>query len=116
VRASGWTKKQLTKEQARLKNHAYPWIGRLPIANIGVVEIRPLLVRLVKRGCIEQAYRLREQLSRIFRFAVATERAERDPEADLRDTLPARPSQNFRSRYTGWGRTSPLGVWKTYVS
>src|SRR3546814_13404860 len=29
VRASGWTKKQLDKERARLKNHAYPWIGRL---------------------------------------------------------------------------------------
>ena len=95
VRASGWTKKQLIKEQARLKNHAYPWIGRLPIANIGVVEIRPLLTRLVKRDHIEQAYRLREELSRIFRFAVATERSERDPAADLRDTLPARPSQNY---------------------
>ncbi|MDG6347614.1 hypothetical protein QAA18_02475 [Luteimonas sp. 8-5] len=74
VRAKGWTKKQLDKERARLKNHAYPWIGRLPIADIGVIEIRPLLLRLVKRDCIEQAYRLREQLSRIFRFAVATER------------------------------------------
>lgn len=95
VRASGWTTRQLVKERARLKNHAYPWIGKLPIADIGVVEIRPLLLRLVKRGCIEQAYRLREQLSRIFRFAVATERAERDPAADLRDTLPNRPSLNY---------------------
>src|SRR3546814_14938094 len=59
------------------------------------MEIRPLLLRLVKRDCIEQAYRLREQLSRIFRFAVATERAERDPAHDLRDTLPARPSLNY---------------------
>src|SRR3546814_16829949 len=40
VRASGWTKKQLDKERARLKTHAYPWIGRLPIADIGVIEIR----------------------------------------------------------------------------
>lgn len=95
VRASGWTKKQLDKERARLKNHAYPWIGRLPIADVGVIEIRPLLLRLVKRDCIEQAYRLREQLSRIFRFAVATERAERDPAHDLRDTLPARPILNY---------------------
>jgi integrase len=95
VRAKGWTKKQLDKERARLKNHAYPWIGRLPIADIGVIEIRPLLLRLVKRDCIEQAYRLREQLSRIFRFAVATERAERDPAHDLRDTLPARPCLNY---------------------
>lgn len=95
VKASSWTEKQLVKEQARLKNHAYPWIGRLPVADIGVVEIRPLLTRLVKRGYVEQAYRLREELSRIFRYAVATERAERDPAADLRDTLPARPMKNY---------------------
>lgn len=92
MRASGWTKRQLDKERARLKNHAYPWIGKLPTADIGVIEIRPLLLRLVKRDRIEQAYRLREQLSRIFRFAVATER---DPAADLRDTLPDRPSLNY---------------------
>lgn len=95
VKASGWTPKQLDKEQARLKNHAYPWVGRLPISDIGVVQIRPLLMRLVKRGYVEQAYRLREQLSRIFRFAVACGSAERDPAHDLRDTLPARPIRNY---------------------
>src|SRR3546814_19166315 len=83
-----------------------PWIGRLPIADIGVIEIRPLLLRLVKRDCIEQAYRLREQLSRIFRFAVATERAERDPAHDLRDTLPARPSLNYAHIIVQIGRAS----------
>lgn len=95
VRASGWTKKQLDKECARLKNHAYPWIGHMSVVDIGVVEIRPLLLRLVKRGCVEQAYRLREQLSRIFRFAAATGRAKSDPAAILRDTLPDRPNQNY---------------------
>lgn len=84
VRTSGWTTWQLDNERTRLKNHAYPWIGKLPITDNGVVEIRPLLLRSVKRGCIEQAYRLREQSSRIFRFSVARERAERDPPADLR--------------------------------
>ncbi|HUX24820.1 MAG TPA: hypothetical protein VMV87_09415 [Burkholderiales bacterium] len=51
-------------------------------------------VKLVKQGHIEQAHRLRHQLSRVFRFAVATERASRDPAADLRDTLPSRNPQN----------------------
>lgn len=38
---------------------------------------------------------MRHQLSRIFRYAVATERAARDPAADLRDTLPTRPKKNY---------------------
>jgi integrase len=95
MKAHQWTTLQLEKEQGRLQNHAFPWLGRLPIADLGVPEIRPLLSRIVKRSHLEQAHRPRHQLSRIFRYAVATERAARDPAADLRDTLPTRPKKNY---------------------
>lgn len=95
VKAHEWTKLQHDKELARLENHAFPWIGRMPIAEVGVAEVRPLLSRLAKRGALDQAHRLRQQLSRVFRFAVATERASRDPAHDLRDVLPARRQKNF---------------------
>jgi integrase len=94
VKQPEWTRGQYGKERDRLENHAFPRIGAVPIANIGVAEIRPLLAHVVKQGHIEQAHRLRHQLSRVFRFAVATERASRDPAADLRDTLPARQPKN----------------------
>jgi integrase len=94
VKQPEWTSKQFDKERDRLENHAFPRIGALPIAGIGVSEIRPLLAHQVKQGHIEQAHRLRHQLSRVFRFAVATERASRDPAGDLRDTLPARNPKN----------------------
>lgn len=94
VKQPEWTPGQFEKERDRLQNHAFPRIGGKPIAQIGVADVRPLLVHLVKEGHIEQAHRLRHQLSRVFRFAVATERAERDPAADLRDTLPARNPKN----------------------
>ncbi|MGN2243413.1 tyrosine-type recombinase/integrase [Frateuria sp. GZRR33] len=95
LRQREWTTTQYEKERGRLENHAFPWIGALPVASVGVTEIRPLLARLIKRNHVEQAHRLRHQLSRIFRYAVATERAVRDPAADLRDTLPARQPQNY---------------------
>lgn len=94
IKKPEWTSGQYDKECGRLENHAFPRIGALPIANIGVAEVRPLFTHLVKQGHIEQAHRLRHQLSRVFRFAVATERASRDPAADLRDTLPARNPKN----------------------
>jgi integrase len=90
-----WTPGQYAKEHDRLENHAFPWIGHQPVADLGVAEIRPLLAHIVKRGHIEQAHRLRHQLSRVFRYAVATERASHDPAADLRDTLPARQPKNY---------------------
>src|SRR5690606_15395204 len=97
VRRPNWTAGQFLKEEARLENHAFPWVGSMPIADVGVVEVKPLLARLVKASKIEQAHRLRQELSRVFRFAIATERAERDPAGDLRDTLPAHQKQNFAS-------------------
>jgi integrase len=95
VRKHGWTPLQHVKEKGRLENHAYPWIGALPVAELGVLEVRPLLDRLVKAGHIEQAHRLREQLSRVFRHAVANEQASRDPAHDLRDSLPARVYRRY---------------------
>ena len=90
VRKPGWTDKNFDKEQCRLKNHAFPYIGGRPIASLGVSDIRPLIERLSKARHLEQAHRLRFQLSRVFKYAVATGRAERDPAADLSEALPSR--------------------------
>jgi integrase len=95
VRKPDWTQKQHDKEQRRLEIHAFPWIGKLPITDIGVAEIRPLLQRVAKRGHLEQAHRLRFQLSRVFKYAIAAEYATRDPATDLSATLPSRRTQHF---------------------
>lgn len=95
TKAKEWTPRQHAKERDRLENHAFPWIGSLPIAGIGVADIRPLLSRVMDRGHDEQARRLRHQLSRVFRFAVATERAQVNPADALRDTMPARQAKNY---------------------
>ncbi len=93
VKKHEWTEKQFLKEQARLEKHAFPYIGGRPLAALSVTEIRPLIDRLVRAKHLEQAHRLRFQLSRVFKFAIATERAERDPAADLSAVLPSRRKQ-----------------------
>ena len=95
VKAHDWTLSQQDKEMARLEKHAFPWIGGKPVSELGVAEIRPLIERVAKAGYLEQARRIRFQLSRVFQFAVATERAERDPAADLKAILPNPRKQNF---------------------
>lgn len=90
VRKPGWTDGNLAKEEARLENHAFPYIGGKPVGSLGVADIRPLIERLYKAGHLEQAHRLRFQLSRVFKYAVATARADRDPAADLSEALPSR--------------------------
>ncbi|HMB57815.1 MAG TPA: integrase arm-type DNA-binding domain-containing protein [Arenimonas sp.] len=95
VCAPKWTPLQLKKETRRLENHAYPWIGDLPITEIGVAEIRPLLDRLVKAGHLEQAHRVREQLSRVFLHAAANEKGSRDPAKALEKYLPPRVYKRY---------------------
>lgn len=95
VKGHDWTPRQLEKETKRLEKHAFPWVGGKPIADLGVPEIRPLIDRVAKAGHLEQAHRLRFQLSRVFQYAVATQRVPRDPAADLKAVLPSRRKQRF---------------------
>lgn len=90
-----WTAKNATKERGRLVNHVFPWIGKLPIAEIRTVEVRSILDRIVKHRNVDTAHRVRMTMSCVFRFAIAHERAERDPAHALADFLPAHRKKHF---------------------
>ncbi|MBN8888511.1 MAG: integrase arm-type DNA-binding domain-containing protein [Rudaea sp.] len=90
-----WTEKNEIKERGRLVNHCFPWIGKLPITEVGTVEIRGILDRIVKHRNLDTAHRVRQTMSCVFRYAVAHERAERDPAHALADFLPAHRKKHF---------------------
>jgi integrase len=71
----------------RLEVHAFPLLGRRPIAEIAASELLTALRRVEQTGHIETAHRVRSLCGQVFRYAVATGRAERDIAADLRDAL-----------------------------
>ncbi len=71
----------------RLEMDIFPQIGKLPIAAIRPVKVLETLRQIERRGAIEMAKRAKQYCSQIFRYAVITERAERDPTADLKDAL-----------------------------
>jgi integrase len=62
-------------------------LGKRPIAELKAPEILDALRKIEKRGKHETATRLRGTVGAVFRFAVATGRAERDPTGDLRGAL-----------------------------
>jgi integrase len=71
----------------RLERDIFPWIGSRPIAEIKAPELLEVLRRIEGRGAIETAHRAQQNCGQIFRFAIATGRAERDISADLRGAL-----------------------------
>jgi integrase len=73
----------------RLEADVFPAIGRRPIAELEPPELLDMLRKVEKRGVHETARRLKQLIGQIFRFAIVTGRAKRDPSADLKDALRA---------------------------
>ncbi|HEY8127475.1 MAG TPA: integrase arm-type DNA-binding domain-containing protein, partial [Hyphomicrobium sp.] len=66
---------------------ARPGIGSRPIAEISATEILAVLRPIEARGRQETAKKLRGAIGQVFRFAIATARAECDPTGALRGAL-----------------------------
>jgi integrase len=62
-------------------------LGSRPIAKITAPEFLAMLKAVEARGNNETAHRLRSESGQVFRYAIATGRAERDITADLRGAL-----------------------------
>lgn len=54
-----------------------------------------MLRKVEERGALDTAHRILQDTSRIFRYAIATARAERDPAADLKGALPVPRKGHF---------------------
>jgi integrase len=83
-----WSAVHANTIKDRLEKEVFPCIGSRPIAEIKAPELLAVLRRMESRGALDTAHRLRNHCSNIFRYAIATGRAERDPAADLRGALP----------------------------
>ena len=70
-----------------LLDKAYPRIGNYAVSKITAQEVLLVLRSVEATGRYESARRMRSVLSRVFRYAIATARAERDPAGDLRGAL-----------------------------
>jgi integrase len=74
-----------------LLDFAFPAFGDRPVAEITARELLALLREIEGRGLYETARRLRSTCGMVFRYAIATGRAERDPSMDLRGALTTAP-------------------------
>jgi len=72
---------------SRLERDVFPWLGSTPIADIEAPALLGLLRRIENRGAVETAHRIKSICGQVFRFAIATGRAQRDPVPDLKGAL-----------------------------
>jgi integrase len=99
-----WVKGHADKIIRRLELNMFPWLGSRPIKAITAPELLAVLRRVESRGANETAHRALQVCGRVFRYAIATGRAERDPSRDLSGALAPIQERHFASI------TEPLAV------
>src|ERR1700733_3357935 len=92
-----WAPGYSSKVIRRLEICVFPWIGKMPISQIKAPDLLSCLRRVEARGKLGTAHRALQVCGRVFRYAVATGRAERDPSGDLRGALPPKQEKHHAS-------------------
>jgi len=92
-----WAPTHSSKVIRRLEMDVFPWLGSRRARDIVPPELLACLRRVESRGALDTAHRVLQNCGQIFRYAVATGRAERDPAADLRGALPPPNGGHFAS-------------------
>lgn len=86
--APSWVDSHSEKIIRRLERDIFPWLGSRSVRELAAPELLSALRRIEERGAIETAHRAHQNCGQIFRYAIATGRADRDIAADLRGALP----------------------------
>jgi integrase len=90
-----WSESHGSRILRRLERDIFPWIGSKPIASVTAPDLLATVLRIEQRGAVETAHRALQNCGQVFRYAVSTARAERDPAQDLRGALPPVRSTHF---------------------
>ncbi len=94
-RKATWTKRHATYVLRRLEADIFPILGFKAIQDITAPELLAALKKIEARGAIDIAKRALQTTGQIFRYAVATGRAQRDISSDLQGALKTRKKENY---------------------
>ena len=95
MHSPNWATGHANRTLRRLERDIFPWVGGQPVAAITAPQLLTVLRRIEQRGAWETAHRVLRNCGQVFRYAVATGRAERDPTGDLRGALSPVKSKYF---------------------
>jgi integrase len=87
-RLEKWTPRHAEKILRAMELHIFPSsLGSTPITDITSGELLEVLRKVQQNGGVEPAHRLLQCCGQIFTYAIVTERAEKNPAANLRGAL-----------------------------
>lgn len=91
LQCPGWVEAHAERVMSRFKRDVFPEIGARRIDDLEPPDVLAVVRKAESRGALDIARRLRQQMSAVFRYAIAKGVANRDPARDVGDALVARP-------------------------
>lgn len=82
-----WTPYYLRQVERFMVADVFPFVGKLPIRSVSAAHLLEILNRIEGRGAATVALLVRQWSSAVFRYAVATLRADADPAAALKGAI-----------------------------
>lgn len=86
---------------AGFEKDVFPYIGAQRAGDLKASDFLQVARRLEARAAFESAHRVMQNCGQVMRYAVATDRAERNPIADLRGALVPAPERNHAAIVDG---------------
>lgn len=83
-----WTDKHQMKIQRWFEKDVFPLLGKKEIKDAAPSDLLKVVRRVEARGAVDTAHRILQVCGQLWRYAVATGRAERDISQDLRGAIP----------------------------
>lgn len=90
-----WSETHKVRTQGIVKNNLGKWIGTRPIKEITTPELLAALRKTENKGTLETARRALQTAGQIFRYAIATGRADYDPTPALKGALATPKGKHF---------------------
>ena len=86
-KVKAWSPSYFEKWLRQLEKDVFPFVGKLPIANITTPMMLEVIRRIEKRGVHDTAHTVKQSSGQVFRYGIQTGRCERDPCLDLTGAL-----------------------------
>lgn len=86
-RKDHWSTNYAENVLKRLEADIFPAIGFRPISEISPMEMLEVIQKIEKRGAHEIAKRMLQTCGQVFKYAIVTGRADRNPSADIGGAL-----------------------------
>lgn len=95
LKSTKWSSGYASDIIEAFQNDIFPYMGARPVGEIKPLELLNVLRKIQNRGALEKMRKVRQRCSEVFRYAIATGRAEFNPAADLSSALEVHKSNHF---------------------